>query len=1257
MTGDHDEVIGKLSEELTEAMAAGEIITPSEWAERFGVHEDEVIQCQRGLEALVTSLGEEMVNGHPELPQPELPSDFEVVSELGRGGMGVVYRARQRSLDRDVAIKVLRPGDLVFGDALRRFRAEARSLARLRHRHIVSVYDSGETPEGLVWFAMDLVDGKTLAEELQSRGRMLPARATKIIRQVTSAVAHAHAQGIVHRDLKPQNVLIDGSGDAFVVDFGLARDASSAGTNTMSGELLGTPTYMSPEQARGDAANIGEGCDVWALGTLLYEMLIGRAPYAGKPLHETIRAILHDETPPMHRGNRRVPEDLEAICQRALQKVPEDRYVGAIAFGEDVERFQDGRGVLAEKPTKTRQFGRTLRRHKRAIASITAAVAVTLLAVTAWLPTIRRDAVISEAQRLTAAGHPQAAMQSLRSVMTDKGSNGYPELQLDLFRAQNDHAGELLMADNEAGAVAIASQILPNAHRLTHDSGIIWNEDWHDEQAMRWELVRCAAIALPTTSPMAVDPVKLADDLSSGLPGRMALARLVAAQRGGDLSAFEPSLQVEIVRDGLRAQARRLAANPESDIATDARWGTDVDASWSPAIEDALAATATNKQDPDLLRALAFRAWCLLVGLPAPQSLHTSASQPSNAPTPAQVVAAAPKAIEQWRTWRYLTREQACQARINLLAQAMAKPGELLPVGEADLRASAELWTGHATSRVEQFQTWWQLASKRPYAEVLRDALSVPADEEVTVLEALDQSATAALPVGCLWRQLAWLQVPDGLRIPEYSPEHSQSGDAWRKACLEAAGQEDTRKLTLRSILLRFDNGSCTPEVVAEQQQPALIGQDLRIDMHAKVAERSWLSLRTDGDDDGRHAAKWRLASFPRQLPIEPAIGEITASREGRVRIDQSGLYLQCANYQFIRTSMPWGGIQNSEESIDRIWIGTAAASNNHSVVWDWGHRITSFVLLVALHDANENHTTDLPWWREAVAKTFDAGAKIGGERLYGVDWTTASLWPMPTALDAIKSFGVGEQHTKVRTAETAELLAGKGRSFLAAWPRDYFRPDATFGVRLVSGSANEEVVRDAITGLTALADSEWTFPLGQQLLNTAAEKRLQLPTVLRARIEALPTPGGLIDCLTTDHLDPNLLWTLILIAGIAWWCVSTPRDRRRKVAIWLAAVFFLMLQVRIEVAGAMLTPTFALTGALTVCIAMCGPGGKWLRPIALLVTSLITVFAASSYFFHTEPALHGYLAFAVWVGFVPPHRQRPIAGRAVKKAARSPKT
>ena len=174
MIDDRDEALGRLTDDLAAAIAAGESIVPAAWAKRFDVSEADVTDCLLALQELEHGLGEESVDGPVELPAPRLPPDYELLGEVGRGGMGVVYRARQRSLDREVAIKVLRPGDLVFGDALRRFRAEAKNLARLRHRHIVSVHDLGENTDETLWFAMDLIVGTTLADEVSRRRRATP---------------------------------------------------------------------------------------------------------------------------------------------------------------------------------------------------------------------------------------------------------------------------------------------------------------------------------------------------------------------------------------------------------------------------------------------------------------------------------------------------------------------------------------------------------------------------------------------------------------------------------------------------------------------------------------------------------------------------------------------------------------------------------------------------------------------------------------------------------------------------------------------------------------------------------------------------------------------------------------------------------------------------------------------------------------------------------------------------------------------------
>ena len=252
-------------EDLVEAHLAGERSdVPPEL-------QDEFQRVLAGHEALNFALGETIllsdeacVNRAP----PELSGDYEIVREIGAGGMGVVYLARQKSLGRDVAVKVLRPGERVFGPLVQRFLHEAQHLARLRHPNIVSVHEVGEAA-GEPYFTMDFVDGESLAA-VMARGPRSPSQAVEVLKQAATAVQHAHKQGIIHRDLKPGNILIDLVGHVFVTDFGLARDLSNGSDITRSGELLGTPAYMAPEQALGQTGLIGETTDIHALGVLLY---------------------------------------------------------------------------------------------------------------------------------------------------------------------------------------------------------------------------------------------------------------------------------------------------------------------------------------------------------------------------------------------------------------------------------------------------------------------------------------------------------------------------------------------------------------------------------------------------------------------------------------------------------------------------------------------------------------------------------------------------------------------------------------------------------------------------------------------------------------------------------------------------------------------------------------------------------------------------------------------------------------------------
>lgn len=262
-----------------------------------------------------------------------------VIGELlGQGAMADVYRARHQGLRRDVALKFFGLGALLGAT---RIRTEAEAIARLAHPHIIQIYDVGEH-EGVPYLALELAEQGTLARKLQ-RFPFAPAAAAELICSLAEAVQHAHSKGVVHRDLKPANVLITADGVAKISDFGLAkifgRDVEAGADVTRTGDTLGTPRYMAPEQASGDRDQIGPATDIYALGVLLYECLTGRAPFVAAGVAETLYSIRRDDPPPPRRWQPAIPRDLETICLQCLQKSPEARYASAQSLADDLRRF------------------------------------------------------------------------------------------------------------------------------------------------------------------------------------------------------------------------------------------------------------------------------------------------------------------------------------------------------------------------------------------------------------------------------------------------------------------------------------------------------------------------------------------------------------------------------------------------------------------------------------------------------------------------------------------------------------------------------------------------------------------------------------------------------------------------------------------------------------------------------------------------------------------------------------------------------
>lgn len=327
-------------------------------------------------------------------PDPDF-GRYKLIEELGRGGMGVVFKARDCQLNRLVAIKVVAEGKLATAGRQQRFLAETESAARLDHPGIVPLYDVG-THDGVPYFSMAYVDGYSLALR-QSEKVLSPREAAHLVQVISNALQYAHEQGVIHRDLKPGNIMMTADGQPRITDFGLAKQLDRDDALTATGEVMGTPSFMSPEQARGESHLVGPPADVYALGAILMWLVTGRPPFQAASLVETLRQVVEAEPVPLRQLNPDVHPDLQTICSKCLEKSPDKRYSTARELEEDLERFLNGEPISARPVSRVERGLRWAKRKPLAAALVIAVVVmVALLTGLGWVKR-QADAAIADA--------------------------------------------------------------------------------------------------------------------------------------------------------------------------------------------------------------------------------------------------------------------------------------------------------------------------------------------------------------------------------------------------------------------------------------------------------------------------------------------------------------------------------------------------------------------------------------------------------------------------------------------------------------------------------------------------------------------------------------------------------------------------------------------------------------------------------------------------------------------------------------------
>ena len=427
-------------------------------------------------------------------PLPRSLGDYELLEEIARGGMGVVFRARQKSLDRIVALKLVIGGPVASAAALQRFQAEAQTAAGLQHPNIVAIHEVGEH-EGQAYFSMDYIEGRDLAQVLRD-GPLPPRQAAGYVKAIAEAIEYAHQRGVLHRDLKPSNVLIDPFDRPRITDFGLAKRLSGDSELTVSGQVLGSPNFMAPEQAQGASDELGPWSDVYSIGALLYHLITGRPPFQAATLTEVLRQVVANAPAAPRLLNASLPIDVETICLKCLEKEPGRRYPTAQALADELGRFLGGKPILARPIGPVGKTWRWCRRKPQAASLAGVAVLAIVLGFAGVLwqwqqaETQRKRAEagklserqrayisdISAAQAALKGGNPGRALELLnRYRPQEKAENRKQKTELDLHGFEWRYLWQECQNDAEDIIGALPSRIRslevsPDGHWLAAGS-------------------------------------------------------------------------------------------------------------------------------------------------------------------------------------------------------------------------------------------------------------------------------------------------------------------------------------------------------------------------------------------------------------------------------------------------------------------------------------------------------------------------------------------------------------------------------------------------------------------------------------------------------------------------------------------------------------------------------------------------------------------------------------------------------------------